>query len=133
MPKTEHDRSPEELARLGSQAFSRHVRPMLLPEDDGKFAAIDTRTGDYELDEDDYAAVARLRSRHPSADVWLERVGQRTAYLMNAANVEWDGKWRPVLVSPLGNEALIGMRLLRGHDLRSQVAPGGAVEIAPLP
>lgn len=75
-------RSSQELARLGPEAFSRHVRPRLLPEDDGKFAAVDVETGDYELDEDDFEAVTRLRSRLPSADVWLERIGQPTAYQM---------------------------------------------------
>ena len=30
----------------------------LRPEDDGKFVAIDVGTGDYEMDEDDYAAIA---------------------------------------------------------------------------
>jgi hypothetical protein len=82
MPATEPTRSPEEIARLGAEAFDRHVRPALRPEDDGKFIAIDIRTGDYELDEDDYAAVTRLRSRRPSAEVWLGRVGQPAAYRM---------------------------------------------------
>ena len=82
MPATEPNRTPEELARLGTAAFDRHVRPTLRPEDDGKFVAIDIGSGDYELDEDDYAAVARLRSRRPSAEVWLGRVGQPAAYRM---------------------------------------------------
>jgi hypothetical protein len=56
------------------------VRPALRPEDDNKFVAIDVRTGDYEIDEDDYAAVSRLRARRPSAEVWLERAGQTAAY-----------------------------------------------------
>src|SRR5262249_21557171 len=61
MPGTQPRRTPEELARLGSEVFDRHVRPMLRPEDDGKFVAIDVDTGDHEIDEDDYAAVTRLR------------------------------------------------------------------------
>ena len=40
--------------------FDRQVRPALRPEDNDKFVAIDIDTGDYELDEDDYAAVTRL-------------------------------------------------------------------------
>jgi hypothetical protein len=80
MPDTEPRRSLEEIARLGAEAYDRHVRPALRPEDDRKFAAIDIDTGDYELDEDDYAAVTRLRSRRPSAEVWLERVGQPAAH-----------------------------------------------------
>jgi hypothetical protein len=85
MPTAEPRRSPEELARLGGETFERHVKPSLRPEDDGKFVAIDVRTGDYELDEDDYAAVARLRARNPAAEVWLERAGQPAAYRMRSS------------------------------------------------
>lgn len=72
----------EELARLGAEIFAARIRPVLRPEDDGKYVAIDVGTGDYELDPDDYAAVTRLRLRRPAAEVWLERAGQPTAYLM---------------------------------------------------
>jgi hypothetical protein len=82
MPTTEPRRGPEEIARLGAEAFDEHVRPALQPADDGKFVAIDIDTSDYELDEDDYAAVTRLRSRRPSAEIWLGRVGQPAAYRM---------------------------------------------------
>lgn len=50
-----------------------------------------------------------------------------------AAEVIWSGIWRPVLVSGVGNEVLVGMRLLQGHDLRMAVVHGGLIEIAPLP
>src|SRR4051794_41969690 len=82
MPATGPPRTPEELARLGAEALDRRVRPALRPEDDGKFVAIDIETGDYEPDEDDYAAVTRLRARRPAAGVWLGRVGQPAAYRM---------------------------------------------------
>lgn len=82
MSATDSHRTPEELARLGAEAFDRHVRPRLRAEDDGKFVAIDLVSCDHELDDDDYAAVARLRGRRPSADVWLARVGQPAAYRM---------------------------------------------------
>ena len=57
-------------------------------------------------------------------------VGQFDIY---AAEVAWDGEWRPVLVSAVGGEVLLGMRLLANHELRITVVPGGAVEISPLP
>ncbi len=78
MPTTK--RSLDELARLGKAIFEQQVRPVLRQADDGKFIDIDVDTGDYELDEDDHAAVARLRSRKPMADVWLMRAGYRTTY-----------------------------------------------------
>ena len=59
-------RTPEKLADLGRDLFDRRVRPALRPEDDGKFVAIDVDSGDYELDEDDYTAIMRLRSRQPA-------------------------------------------------------------------
>jgi hypothetical protein len=49
---------------------------MLRPEDDGRFVALDVRTGEHEVDEDDYTAVSRLRARNPTAEAWLGRVGQ---------------------------------------------------------
>jgi hypothetical protein len=77
-------RTLDELAALGASTFDRQIRPVLRPEDDGKFVAIDVETGDYELDADDYAAVARLRSRQPAADVWLVRAGSPTTYRIGA-------------------------------------------------
>jgi len=50
-----------------------------------------------------------------------------------AAEVDWGGTWRPVLVSAVGVEVLLGMRLLAGHLLRVEVVPGGIVEITALP
>jgi hypothetical protein len=82
MATTEPQRDLEQLARLAAEVYERQVQPALRPEDDGKFVAVDIRTGQYELDEDDYAAVMRLHARCPSAEVWLERVGQRAAHRM---------------------------------------------------
>ena len=82
MPAPESPHTPDELARLGAEVFDRQVRPALRPEDDGKFVAIDVVTGDHEMDQDDYAAVTRLRARRPSADIWLACVGQPATYRM---------------------------------------------------
>ena len=80
MPTTK--RTLDELAALGGELFDRQVRPALRAEDDGKFVAIDVETGDYEMDADDYSAVARLRLRKPTADIWLMRAGYPTTYKM---------------------------------------------------
>lgn len=50
-----------------------------------------------------------------------------------AAEVAGGSPWRTVLVSAVGNESLLGMRLLAGHKLMVEVVPGGLVEILPLP
>ncbi len=80
MPTAKPGRTLDELTRLGEDIFDRELRPALKPEDDGKFVAVDVETGDYEIDEDDYAAVTHLLSRKPAADIWLMRAGYRAAY-----------------------------------------------------
>jgi len=50
-----------------------------------------------------------------------------------AAEIAWGGTWRTVLVSAIGNQPLLGMRLLASHKLEIEVVPGGLVEILPLP
>jgi hypothetical protein len=82
MPASEPRHTLDELARLGGQIFDQQVRPTLQPADDGKFVAIDVGTGEYEIDDDDYTAVARLRSRKPAADIWLMQAGYPTTYRM---------------------------------------------------
>ena len=84
METTKHSLS--ELADLGADIFDRQIRSSLRPEDDGKFVAIDVTTGEYEIDEDDYTAVMRLRSRQSEADIWLMRAGSPAAYKMGAGH-----------------------------------------------
>jgi hypothetical protein len=78
-------REPDALARLAAQVLDKIIRPALRPEDDGKFLAIDVDSGAYELDADDYSAVKRLRARRPTAEIWLERVGEPAAYRLRAS------------------------------------------------
>ncbi len=82
MPVTNSKRTPEELAQLALRILERQILPLIHPEDEGKFVAINVGTGDFEIDPDDYAAVMRLRSRQVSAEVWLGRIGQPAAYRM---------------------------------------------------
>ena len=72
--------SKEEFAQRGQTIYEHDIRPHLGAGDDGKFVAIDIETGAYEIDRDDYTATERLLRRHPHAQIWLLRVGQRTAY-----------------------------------------------------
>lgn len=45
------------------------------------------------------------------------------------AKVVWDGKVRQILVDEADADPLVGMRLLKGHELRMQVRYGGKVTI----
>jgi clan AA aspartic protease len=50
----------------------------------------------------------------------------------DSAEVAWDGEWRKILVSAVGADCLIGMKLLAGYELRIEVVPEGVVEISSL-
>ena len=82
MPATQPIRSLDEVAQLGTDLIERCVTSLLRPEDVGKFVAVDVNSGEYEVDDDDYAAITRLHARVPGADVWLGRVGEPAAYRM---------------------------------------------------
>ena len=79
------------------------------------------------------AAVATLGLARQSSGGAVLADGSLKQFNIYDAEVEWDGDWRPVLVSLVGDEALIGMRLLAGRELRIAVVPGGSVAISPLP
>jgi hypothetical protein len=67
----------EEFARRADVAYETYVRPNLTPADTGRFVALDVDSGLYEIDDDDLAAIHRLRDRKPDAAGWLVRVGSR--------------------------------------------------------
>jgi clan AA aspartic protease len=55
--------------------------------------------------------------------------GSTCSFSVYTAELEWEGQFRTVLVSAMGDECLIGMRFIGGLDLRIPVRDGGAVEI----
>ena len=77
MATTKRRYSKEEFARRGDTIYEQKVRPQLKPDDEGKFAAIDIETGEFEIDEDEMEAGDRLLARVPDAQIWMVRVGSR--------------------------------------------------------
>ena len=67
MPKLHPRYDKDEFARRGQEVYDRDVKPQLLPNDDGKFVAIDIETSTFETDWDDYTATEKLLSRNPDA------------------------------------------------------------------
>jgi len=77
------------------------------------------------------AATLRLERRSGGRAVLAD--GSSRRFDTFAAEVEWGGSWRGVMVSALGDEVLIGMGLLAGHELRVEVVASGPVVVARLP
>ena len=79
------------------------------------------------------ATVAALGLTSQSVGKAVLADGSVRRFDLCAAEVNWDGVWIPILISAVGDETLLGMRLLEGFELRVAVKLGGDVEIAPLP
>ncbi len=58
--------------------------------------------------------------------------GTSCVFEVYIAIVIWDGQYREVYINESETVPLIGMKLLRGYDLRIQTIEGGVVEIKPL-
>jgi hypothetical protein len=69
-----------QLARRGQAYYDRHLRAQLEPEHDGEFLALEVETGNYEMDDDEMAAIQRARAKHPGSLFYVLRVGHRAAH-----------------------------------------------------
>ena len=58
--------------------------------------------------------------------------GSEATARLFAAEVEWFGQWRRLLVAQMGGMPLMGMALMQGSRLTINVVDGGRVEIRPL-
>lgn len=77
MAKNQPRYSKEEFAQRGDALYERKIKSEIEQANEGKFVAIDIETGEYEMDEDELAAVDRLLARIPDAQIWLRRIGSR--------------------------------------------------------
>lgn len=77
--------------------------------------------------------VAALGLRWRSTDRFTLADGSECLFDVYVAKVEWDGKMRTILVDEADADPLVGMRLLRGHELKMQIRVRGKVNIKRLP
>ena len=70
------------IVRKGDEIYERTILPVVAAADDDKFVAIDTRSGEFEMGDDDDAVTNRLRNRMPDAVIYIARVGHQAAYSM---------------------------------------------------
>jgi hypothetical protein len=72
--------SKEETCERGRDIYERQLRAQLEPGQIGRFVAIDTRTGDFEVADEVLDAVRALRCRNPDAIPYIHRIGFAAAY-----------------------------------------------------
>ncbi len=60
----------EETSRRGMEFYEERIKPFLIKDDDGIFIAIDVKTGEYEIgDNEDVGLV--LKERAPDSDIFM--------------------------------------------------------------
>jgi clan AA aspartic protease len=75
------------------------------------------------------ALIATLGLRWRSVDRATLADGSTCVFQVYVGKLLWDGKVRSILVAEANADPLVGMRLLRGHELKMQVRDRGTVTI----
>lgn len=75
------------------------------------------------------AVIQALGLRWQTVDRFKLADGSICVFDVYEAKVEWEGKVRQILVDEADAEPLVGMRLLKGHELKMQVCYRGKVTI----
>ncbi len=70
----------DELIERGQAVYDEHLKPLLEPEQRGRFVAIEPETGRYFLGDTGTEALVAARAAMPESLFYLTRVGQRTAH-----------------------------------------------------
>jgi clan AA aspartic protease len=79
------------------------------------------------------AMIQALRLRWQTVERFQLADGSICLFDVYEAKVLWDGKLRQILVDEADADPLVGMRLLKGHELKIQVRYRGKVTIRRLP
>jgi clan AA aspartic protease len=79
------------------------------------------------------AVISALRLRWQTVERFTLADGSEAYLDVYEAMVLWDGRRRSILVHEVEADALIGMKLLKGHELRMQICYRGKVVITRLP
>ena len=83
------DYTKEEISALGEKIYQEQIKPLVEPQEKGKFVVIDIESGDYEVDREHLTASRRLRERRPDSVRYVGRIGFPTAYRMISIRVGW--------------------------------------------
>lgn len=82
--------SLEEMAQLGREVYERDVKPLLTPEQDGLYLAIDVEGRGWEIGDDEQSVGQRLVSRIPDAQISVRRIGRRPKRLRSLQIGYWE-------------------------------------------
>jgi clan AA aspartic protease len=79
------------------------------------------------------ALINALGLRWQTVERFTLADGSESIFDVYVGKVEWDGNWRTILIDEADADPLLGMRLLRGCELKMQIRARGKVTIKRLP
>lgn len=77
----------DQIAERARELYERQIRAQVEPENTGKYLVIDIESGEYELDEDKFAASDRAHAKHPDGALYAMRIGYRYRRLRHGLRV----------------------------------------------
>jgi hypothetical protein len=77
----------EEIVRLGQALYYGQIQPVVEPDNQGLFVAIDIETGHYEIKSEGLLALRAALAVHPGAALYLHRIGYEAAYELNQHDI----------------------------------------------
>jgi hypothetical protein len=77
----------EEIVRRGQALYYSQIQPVVEPDNQSLFVAIDIETGHYELGSEGLLALRAALAVHPGAALYLHRIGYEAAYDINQADL----------------------------------------------
>ena len=69
------DYTPDEINAIGEVIYEERIRHLVEETENGKIVVVDVKSGDWEMDWDDWTASQRLRERQPKALTFAVKVG----------------------------------------------------------
>ena len=66
---------PREVVVSRGKAIYQQLRDKVEPEHKGRILAIDVKTGNYEIDDEDAVAMDKIHAKNPDAIVYCLRIG----------------------------------------------------------
>ena len=88
-PTVGHPRyTAEEIVARAKALYEQEIRAKVEADNKGKYLVIDIETGDYEIDEDHFAASRRAAEKHPDGARFAMKIGYQTMGRIGAKFVE---------------------------------------------
>ncbi len=85
-PETDFEKTRE----LGWRIYNERIKPLVEPQEKGKFLVIDVATGDYAINRDLILAEDELEARRPDGVVYTIRIGYPAPFRLPSMRIRYD-------------------------------------------